>query len=866
MKSRNENAVKNSENNLKLIFTDSNSKTFNNTLKSPHSSNNLSEIQQKEIFSCQKFQGSSIDISFNETNKNKEEYDNYMLYKKYLISKTQYQKMISEIAEIDNKYIKNSNSIKKLETDLEELKLDKKQKKIDIINLLSNKESLEEIYKLKISSLINNSEIFDNPKINGKLSKNIINMKNSQMNIGNSDNNNSENTNDNEYNPFETINILNDNDGENNNIEIKVDDIKISDQKKYEEQLSNFCEDILQKKDSDLINKLLQKLKIGYQVFFSEIKIPSIEPENIISNFFSRISVFISNKSKGKYQIPFIDSFLKQLLKINSINVQISEILSFLNKKYNEKKNEIKQKINHLTEKNENLKTKKMTYDSKRKELKAFIDENRDKVKNTEKNGIKIDKENTQCISFLLDNYFQDELDNMNENKIYELPEPIKIHSSKNNKLENNENDNKGNKIQGFFSNKCLTKGFNTERKKSSMKNILNMTNYKINNNQNNNEINDETDEDIAEKKDSQIIGKLNSFIINKIPFNNDNKMEIYENKEQNIDNNISSINVNNLIINNNLNIEKENIINNKIENKEEEPNINNTEKLMIEVGDKKTNENNNLNSYKYNNIQTEVKESHTNRIKRILISRDIQFDYMKKIKSHKSNNHASPKNLNRLNNKNVILLPLNNSQILNKSKSPSRAKTINNQIALSSPRTNYFNNIAQGMFESFCYFKLSDKNNNGFNPLNNIDVNPITLNYFEGSIKIEKIFNKLKISQKSANKYIGIELKDIINISLNKQMENILKIYNIYLKEGKNQENFDANKFILSKEIKEIRMQQNEKIKAINCKLFCFSILLEKKFIPKVEFIFNNYDDFNSWHKCLQQIVKLNIPDKENK
>ena len=860
MKSRNVNAVNNAENNLKSIISDTNSKTYNNTLKSPHSSNNLSEIQQKEIFSCHKFQGSSIDISFNETNKNKEEYDNHLLYKQYLLSKTKYQKMISEIAEIDNKLIKNSNSIKKLETDLDELKKDKKQKKSDIINLLSNKESLEEIYKIKISSLINNSEIFENPKINGKLSKKENNMKNSQMNINIEDNNNSENTKDNEYNPFETINILNDIDCDNNNIEIKVDDIKISDQKKYEEQLSNFCEDILQKKDSDLINKLLQKLKIGYQVFFSEIKTPSIEPENIISNFFSRISVFISNKSKGKYPIPFIDSFLKQLLKINSINVKISEILSFLNKKYNEKQNEIKQKINFLNEKNENLKTKKMTYDNKRKELKAFIDENRDKFKNTGKNGIKVDKENTQCISFLLDNYFQDELDNMNENKIYELPEPIKINSSKNNNLENNENDIRGKNTKDMLSNRFLAKGFISEKKKSSMKNILNMTNYKINNNQKN-EINDETDEGIIEKKESQIIGKLNSFIINKIPFNNENKIDIYENKEQNIDNNISSINVNNLIINNNLNIEKEKIINNKNDKKEEDPN-NNTQKINNE----KTKEDDNLNSCKYNNIHTEVKESHTNKIKRILIPRDFQFDYLQKIKSNKSNNHVSPKNLNRLKNKNVILLPLNNSQIFNKSKSPSRAKTIISQSEVPSPRTNNFNNVIQGIYESFCYFKLSDKNNNGFNPLNNVDVNPITLNYFEGSIKIEKIFNKLKISQKSANKYIGIELKDIVNISLNKQMENIVKIYNIYLKEGKNQENFNIDSFILKKEIKEIRMQQKEKIKAINCKLFCFSILLEKKFIPKVEFIFNNYDDFDAWYKCFQSIVKLNSPDKEKK
>jgi len=61
-------------------------------------------------------------------------------------------------------------------------------------------------------------------------------------------------------------------------------------------------------------------------------------------------------------------------------------------------------------------------------------------VKKREKNRIKKDTEITQCMSFLLDNYFQDELDN--ENEIYELPEPIGINSAnlkdKNNCLENN--------------------------------------------------------------------------------------------------------------------------------------------------------------------------------------------------------------------------------------------------------------------------------------------------------------------------------------------------------------------------------------------------------------------------------------------
>ena len=855
MKSRNIKAESISENYMIKSTDTINLKSFNNILTTPQLGNNISEIQPKESFNSQKFQNSiiSLDISFNQINKNKEDDENYMLYKQHLLSKTQYNKIILEIANIDNKYIKNENSIKKLEKELEELKEEKRQNKLDIVDLLSNKESIEEIYKIKISSLKNNSKIFETPNNKGKFRVKRAIKKNIKIDVNDDDNNNNK-----EYNPFETINILNDNNS--NNIEIKIDDIKISDQKKYEVQLTNFCDDILQRNDLDIKNKMIQKMKIGYQVFFSEIKTPIVDPEKIISNFFSKISVFISNKNKGQFPIPFINSFLKQLLKINSINVRISKILSFLNKKYCEKKNEIKKKINYLNEKNENLKTKKMAYNNKKKELKNFIDENRDKVKKREKNKIKIDADNTQCMSFLLENYFQDELENGNE--IYELPEPIKIKSlnlrDKNNCLENNQNGNNHNIEKEIISCKDSKEGFRTE---NHINNILNMTI----NNKFNNENYKETDDGIIEKKDNQILRKFNSFIINKIPFSSNNETEGFENKNQSISKNINSINVNNLIINNNLNIENENIINNKNGDKQQSNNNNDdNEKYNIEKCVEKSITNDNFNTYNYNSYKTEVKESTTNNSKRIIMIKDMKFDYLQRIKYHKSNNHISPKNLNRLNNKNVIFLPMNKSQFLNKSKSPSKSKTIINKNAIPSPRINNFTKITQGLSECFCYFKLSDKNSNGFTPINNEDINPLNLNYFEGSIKIEKIFNKLKITQKNGNKYIGIELKDIVNISLNKQMENIIKIYSIYLKEGKNVYDLDINKFILKNEIKEVQIQQNEKMKSSKNKYFSFSILLDKKFIPKVEFIFNNYKDFNSWHNCLQSVVKLNNSDKE--
>ena len=60
-------------------------------------------------------------------------------------------------------------------------------------------------------------------------------------------------------------------------------------------------------------------------------------------------------------------------------------------------------------------------------------------------------------------------------------------------------------------------------------------------------------------------------------------------------------------------------------------------------------------------------------------------------------------------------------------------------------------------------------------------------------------------------------------------------------------------------KEIIGIRMHKNEKIKAVECKYFILTILMGKRFVPKAEFIFDNYDNFNIWYNCLKNIAKLN-------
>ena len=359
---------KNFEERIQMINPELVSKNRRKGNKTPETYNNIRKDSNHRI--------QNFEISFDHSRnfrkmfRNKEECQNYMLYKKYLLSKTKYSKIISILSDIDKKLKDNKDFIDKLNLNLKKLKKNKKQKQSDIVNLLSNKESLEEIYKGKMYSLLNKSpQVIGMQFINGQKSINPYeNISNKNEDIKDINKESSE------YNPCSSIALF-----KENNFEVNIEEIKISDKKKYEEQLINFVEEILQKKDIELRNKLKEKIQLTYQIFFTEIESPSLIDSNIIlSNFFTRISLFISNQSLGNYSESFIDSFLKHILKINCINVKISEIIKFLNKTYKDNKTELKDRINNLLKRNENLKNKKVSYETKKNELKEFIDENQE--------------------------------------------------------------------------------------------------------------------------------------------------------------------------------------------------------------------------------------------------------------------------------------------------------------------------------------------------------------------------------------------------------------------------------------------------------------------------------------------------------
>ena len=297
-----------------------------------------------------------------------------ILYQEYLMANNKYHQTISEIENLNKKITEGKKKIEKLTENLKKLKEDKKQKQSDIVNLLSNKESLEEIYKNKVSFLIKSKEL--------KSKKDKDN--------NNDDNNNKYNNNDelksHFFSEIEAFKI-----DQEKELEIKVEEIQRSEKKKFIEQVISFVEEIFQGDEEEFCKQIREKINLAYRIFFTEISSTNINEDFIISNFFLRISLFISNHSLGNYSEKNINKFLRYLLKINSIGVVIIQVIKFLNKKYKEAKMEIKEQINNLEKRDENYKDKIIMLEKNKEEMKQFIDKNSElfkEMKNTANNTI----------------------------------------------------------------------------------------------------------------------------------------------------------------------------------------------------------------------------------------------------------------------------------------------------------------------------------------------------------------------------------------------------------------------------------------------------------------------------------------------
>ena len=261
-----------------------------------------------------------------------DEDENDPIFKEYTMINNRRNQTIVEIKNINERIKNNKLKIEEIKQNIVNLKEEKKQKQGDIVNLLSNKESIEEIYKNQIYQLINH--------INGAVNSNNFNDNNNTLN---NDINNLINISiKNEMNDNSIINLnsmhnitICDNEISNtdeDSFKISTSEIKNSDQKKYVEQVINMFEDIFKKKDDKINSSITSIINNSYELFINGTENDNeTNSDLVVNNFFGKLSLFISNHSLGKYSEAKINLFLRYLIKINAINVKLTKYIKFVN-------------------------------------------------------------------------------------------------------------------------------------------------------------------------------------------------------------------------------------------------------------------------------------------------------------------------------------------------------------------------------------------------------------------------------------------------------------------------------------------------------------------------------------------------------
>ena len=316
------------------------------------------------------------DILYNDEDENE-------IFREYNILHDRKLRAMDDIKNINERIKNNMIKIEESKKKLAELKEEKKKRQGDIMNLLSNKESIEEIYKNQIY-LLNNSNYNNNTGANGNnnFNENTASLANDINNLNNLMNDNSAIHLNSNHNLTIIDNDISNNDEENFKITLK--EIKDSEQEKYVEQVINMFEDIFKKKDENINESISDIINNSYELFVNNennATIDNDENNNEISvtNFFSKMSLFIANQSMGKFSEMKINLLLRYLLKINYINTKLTRDIKFVNKKYKEQKKELNDLINSLEKKNLNLKEKNNRLENNIKEYddnKLFFDKN----------------------------------------------------------------------------------------------------------------------------------------------------------------------------------------------------------------------------------------------------------------------------------------------------------------------------------------------------------------------------------------------------------------------------------------------------------------------------------------------------------
>ena len=452
------------------------------------------------------------DILYNDDDENE-------IFREYNILHDKKLKAMDDIKNINERIKNNKVKIEECKKKLAELKEEKKKRQGDIMNLLSNKESIEEIYKNQIYSLTN-ANYNNNTGANGNnnYNENTASLANDINNLNNLMNDNSA------IHLNSNHNLTIDNEISNtdeDNFKIAFKEIKESEQPKYVEQVINMFEDIFKKKDENINESISDIINNSYELFINNDNNNNTLDNDVnnneisVTNFFSKMSLFIANQSLGKFSEIKINLLLRYLLKINYINTKLTRDIKFVNKKYKEQKKELNDLISSLEKKNINLQEKNNRLENNIKEYddnKLFFDKNDNEElshevvieyedgidKNAEINyeddvidDNTIEKEN-EMINKGLNPYNTNNSNNKNNNNIVKSNPVYKIIGNQNNKQtkriilkDNDESEDKY--LNEFIKNKDNTRNKYILKNKPEIKNNSMNPNNKINNNINNN-------------------------------------------------------------------------------------------------------------------------------------------------------------------------------------------------------------------------------------------------------------------------------------------------------------------------------------------------------------------------------------------
>ena len=452
------------------------------------------------------------DILYNDDDENE-------IFREYNILHDKKLKAMDDIKNINERIKNNKVKIEECKKKLAELKEEKKKRQGDIMNLLSNKESIEEIYKNQIYSLTN-TNYNNNTGANGNnnYNENTASLANDINNLNNLMNDNSA------IHLNSNHNLTIDNEISNtdeDNFKIAFKEIKESEQPKYVEQVINMFEDIFKKKDENINESISDIINNSYELFINNDNNNNTLDNDVnnneisVTNFFSKMSLFIANQSLGKFSEIKINLLLRYLLKINYINTKLTRDIKFVNKKYKEQKKELNDLISSLEKKNINLQEKNNRLENNIKEYddnKLFFDKNDNEElshevvieyedgidKNAEINyeddvidDNTIEKEN-EMMDKGLNPYNTNNSNNKNNNNIVKSNPVYKIIGNQNNKQtkriilkDNDESEDKY--LNEFIKNKDNTRNKYILKNKPEIKNNSMNPNNKINNNINNN-------------------------------------------------------------------------------------------------------------------------------------------------------------------------------------------------------------------------------------------------------------------------------------------------------------------------------------------------------------------------------------------